>query len=138
MSDIEVDGLDEFMSATAPATMVMGITPENTPRPAFTLRPLPPRVREKTMMRAQYDEVPGGEKKLIGFKPEVIRETIEGGYLLRCMKGHSVAIDSLDQLKDMKLSAYVSMINPTDADDTPVAHLPLASVIEQPRSRKAA
>ena len=134
----DIDGLDEFMSAPASQTMVMGITPTDTPRPAFTLRPLPPRMRTRTLMKAQYDELPGGEQKLIGFKPETVQETIEGGYLLRCMKGHSVAIDSLDTLRELKLGEYVSIINTKDADGGVVAHLPVSAVIEQPRNRKSA
>ena len=106
----DVDGLDEFMG-TMPQPMVMGITPENAPRPAFRLEKLPPRVREKTMMVAQYEEDGEGRKgKLIGFKPEVVHERVEGGYLVHCMKGHKVAIDSLEKLHKMGLGGYVPML----------------------------
>lgn len=106
----DVDGLDDFM-ANSPTPMVMGITPENAPRPAFRLEKLPPRVREKTMMEAQYEDNGDGNKgKLIGFKPRVVHERVEGGYLVHCMKGHKVAIDSLEKLQKMGLGGYVPML----------------------------
>ncbi len=106
----DVDGLDDFMGTT-PTPMVMGITPENAPRPAFRLEKLPPRVREKTMMVAQYEEDADGRKgKLIGFKPQVVHEQVPAGYLVHCMKGHKVAIDSLEQLHKMGLGGYVPML----------------------------
>lgn len=107
--DPEVDGLDAFMN-DGPAPMVLGITPENMPRPAFRLEKLAPRVRERTMMRPQYEENDDGKKKLVGFKPEVVTETVEGGYLVHCMKGHKVAIESLEKLQKMGLGGYVPML----------------------------
>jgi len=110
MSDeLEVDGLEEFMN-DGPAPMVLGITPENMPRPAFRLEKLAPRVREKTMMEPQYEENDDGKRKLVGFRPVVVKETVEGGYLVHCMKGHKVAIDSLEKLQKMGLGGYVPML----------------------------
>lgn len=107
----DVDGLDDFM-AEAPAPMVMGITPENTPRPAFRLEKLPPRVRERTIMEAQYEDngEEGKQGKLIGFRPRVVKEQITGQYMVHCMKGHKVAIDSLEALHKMGLGGYVPML----------------------------
>jgi len=106
----DVDGLDDFM-ANSPTPMVMGITPENAPRPAFRLEKLPPRMREKTVMEAQYEEDGEGRKgKLIGFKPRVVHEQVPSGYLVHCMKGHKVAIDSLEKLHKMGLGGYVPML----------------------------
>ena len=110
----DVDGMDEFLGNT-PAPMVMGITPENMPRPAFKLEQLPPRKRERTIMVAQYEEGEGEKKgKLVGFKPEKVVEVIEGQYLVHCMKGHKVAVDGLDQLRKMGLGGYVPMLKLTD------------------------
>lgn len=108
----DVEGLDDFMAApggTMP--MVMGITPENAPRPAFRLEKLPPRKRIKIIMKAQYEEDEEGKKtKLIGFKPTEVEELVEAGYLVHCMKGHKVAVDSLEQLQAMGLGGYVPML----------------------------
>lgn len=111
----EVDGLDEFMNAGGAMPMVMGITPENAPRPAFRLEKLPPRKRIKIIMVAQYEEDDEGKKtKLIGFKPTEQEEVVSGGYLVHCMKGHKVAVDSLEQLQKMGLGGYVPMLKLTD------------------------
>lgn len=105
----DIDGLDEFVQG-GPMPMVMGITPENAPRPAFRLERLPPRVRTRTLMDPQYEENEDGKRKLVGFRPRVIEEKIDGGYLVHCMKGHKVAIDSLEKLQSMGLGGYVPML----------------------------
>lgn len=105
----DIDGLDDFVHS-GPTPMVMGITPENAPRPAFRLEKLAPRVRTRTLMEPQYEENDDGKQKLIGFRPRVVEEKLEGGYLVHCMKGHKVAIDSLEQLRSMGLAGYVPMI----------------------------
>ncbi len=150
MSEVEIDGLDDFVhGGSAPQqAVVMGITPENTPRPAFTLTPMPPRQRTRTMMVPQYEEMEVEEKdgdtvrlrktqRLIGFKPVEKLEEVSGGYMLRAMKGHSVFIDNIDQLKNYKLSQYVKMINPNDADGAVVSHVPLSAVVTRSTQKAA-
>lgn len=134
MSELNIEGLDEFLSDVP--VVVQGITPEQNRRPAFTLHPAPPRKRVRTIMEPQMD-TKDGKEIVLGFKPKQIEEIVEGGYMLRAMKGHSIFIDNLSQLADYKLSAYVKMVDNSDPDDLRPSTVPLAAVVEKRSSRNA-
>jgi len=92
------------------AVIYAGAAPIEAPKPAFTLEPM---TRSRTITKCVRDEN--------GFvmRDEVIEDA---GFMVRCYKGHSVFVTSIDELRRMKLDKMIPLLN---NDDNPVAVVPV-------------
>lgn len=90
--------------------MYAGAEPVQAPKPAFTLEPM---TRTRTVTKCKRDEN--------GFV--MVDELVEeDGFMVRCYRGHSVFVTSLNELKRMKLDRMVPLLG---KDDEAVAVIPV-------------
>lgn len=122
MSETET-ALDEFVNDVPQPIVAM--LPQQATKPAFRLIALGPRTVERTV--AVRDEN--------GFKFVKKQEQVEGGYLLKAYKGHSVYIPSLNELRNRGLDVFVPMIN---SDNDEVVGMTHTSSVTSKQSNKAA
>ena len=101
-----------------------GVAPINAPKPAFRLTRMPPRMRKVT--KCVRDDG--------GFRMETVDVEDKGGFMLTALKGHSVYLKDLSELRARGLDRYVPML--VGDGDEPVAHTPTQSVTTN--ARKAA
>jgi len=90
--------------------MYAGAEPIQAPKPAFILEPM---TRTRTVTICKKDEN--------GFTMTE-EDVTEDGYMVRCYRGHSVFVTSLNELKRMKLDRMVPLLN---KDDEAVAVVPV-------------
>lgn len=113
---LDNDTQDVNMHPAIQMQMFAGMAPGERPRPAFTLVKLGPRKREVNIAVK-------GEAGFT-FEKQIIDE--DGGYMLRALKGHSVFIPNLDELRKRGLSEYVPML--VGEDGNVAMTVPIAAV----------
>jgi hypothetical protein len=122
MTDTET-ALDELINEGPQPIVAM--LPQQATKPAFRLIALGPRTVERTVAVRDTD----------GFKFVKEKHQVEGGYLLKAYKGHSVYIPSLNELRSRGLDVYVPMIN---SDNDEVVGMTHTSAVTTKQSNKAA
>lgn len=105
--------------------VIPAVAPQQQARPAFRLVKLPPRTRKVT--KCIRDES--------GFRMVEEDVTDDAPYMVQMMKGHSVYISSLDELRSLKLAAYVPVLK-DDTFDEPVMHLRADAVVVDKRNKQ--
>jgi hypothetical protein len=125
MSAIDFVGEDGGAPQFKAPIVLSGIQPQNAPRPAFRLVKLPPRKREVTICKKDEN----------GFTMTKKIVTDEAPYMVQMMKGHSVYISSIEELRSLKLAEYVPMLN-ADTFDEPVMALDVNMMTVDKRNKQ--
>jgi hypothetical protein len=88
----------------------IGAAPQQQVRPSFYLKPMS---RKRKITKCIRDED--------GFRMEEV-EIEEDGFFVQCYKGHSVFINSMQELQRLNLAGMVPLL--VEGEDKPVGYMP--------------